>query len=104
MDLWQSEYQLKLNSSWNFGDFEEGMNVVIDDSIGGALFVLNEEGMTNILSGGDQRILIGQFTTSGEMSGVINVQMFTGGWSEHVDYPTMVFDGVGEHLEEIHRV
>ena len=89
-----------LNSGW-VSDFEEGMNVVIDDSIGGALFVLNEQGITNILSGGDQRILIGQFTTSGEMSGVINVQMFTGGSIEHVDYPTMFFDGVGEHLEEI---
>ena len=89
-----------LNNGW-VSNFEEGMDVVIADSIGGALFVSNEQGVTNILSGSDQRILIGQFTTSGQMSGIVNFQMFTEGLVEQEYRPTLIFDGVGEHLEEI---
>ena len=52
----------------------------MQDDIGGAIYIVNA-GYTNALSGEDQRILIGQFTTDGEMSGRINVQMLLAGSS-----------------------
>jgi hypothetical protein len=86
-----------LNNGW-VSNFEAGMNIVIEDSIGGAMFITNDPGTTNIVSGEEQRILIGQFTTDGDMSGVINAQMFTEGVTEPADRVTLDFDGVGLHV------
>ena len=80
-------------------NFEAGMNILIEDSIGGAMFVTNDAGTTNIVSGAEQRILIGQFTTDGVMSGVVNVQMFTEGIVDPADRLALPFDGVGLHTE-----
>ena len=87
-----------LNNGW-VSNFEAGMNILIEDSIGGAMFVTNDAGTTNIVSGADQRILIGQFTTDGVMSGVVNVQMFTEGIVDPADRLALPFDGVGLHTE-----
>jgi hypothetical protein len=90
-----------LNNGW-VSNFEAGMNIVIEDSIGGAMFVTNDPGTTNIVSGEEQRILIGQFTTDGDMSGVINAQMFTEGVTDPADRVTLEFDGVGLQLRRRH--
>ena len=87
-----------LNNGW-ISNFEAGMNVLIEDSIGGAMFVTNDSGTTNIVSGAEQRILIGQFTTDGVMSGVVNVQMFTAGVVDPADRLALAFEGVGLHTE-----
>ena len=87
-----------LNNGW-VSNFEAGMNILIEDSIGGAMFVTNDAGTTNIVSGADQRILIGQFTTDGVLSGVVNVQMFTEGIVDPADRLALPFDGVGLHTE-----
>ena len=88
------------DSGW-VSNFENGQNVVIQDSIGGAMFVTNDPGTLNIISGEDHRILIGQFTTDGELSGIINFQMFTGGVTIPSDNFSIPFDGAGEHSEQI---
>ena len=85
-----------LNNGW-ISNFEAGLDILIEDSIGGAMFVTNDAGTTNILSGADQRILIGQFTTDGFMSGVVNVQMFTAGVVDPADRLSLPFEGVGLH-------
>ena len=87
-----------LNNGW-ISNFEAGMNILIEDSIGGAMFVTNDPGTTNIVSGAEQRILIGQFTTDGVMSGVVNVQMFTAGVVDPADRLALPFEGVGLHTE-----
>ena len=83
-----------LNNQW-VTNFELGMNIVIEDSIGGAMFVPNDPGTLNTLSGADQRILIGQFTTDGEMSGLVNVQMFNHGSNLDESRVSIEFNGVG---------
>ena len=57
--------------------FNSGGNFVVDDPIGGSVFTLL--GDANALAGADERVLIAQLTTAGELSGSINVQMFVEG-------------------------
>lgn len=54
--------------------FNAGGAIEMDCLFGGAWFALN--GDSNGLAGDDLRVLIGQFTTNGELSGTINVQVF----------------------------
>ena len=78
-------------------NFEAGLNLSINDSLGGLMYVLNN-GNDNILGGESQSILLGQFTTDGVLSGTVNLQMFTGGLGENeVDILGLSFEGVGLH-------
>jgi hypothetical protein len=61
--------------------FNAGNGIVMDGEFGDGWFVLPD--VTNGLSGDDQRVLIGQFTTQGILSGQIFVQMFPEGDSEN---------------------
>ncbi|MGB0171134.1 MAG: hypothetical protein ACPF8Y_04055, partial [Flavobacteriales bacterium] len=54
-----------------------GANIAIDDIIGGAWYALN--GDANGIAGDDLKVLIGQFTTTGEISGQIYCQVFING-------------------------
>ena len=54
-----------------------GGNIVIDDGIGGAWYALN--GDANGVAGDDLKILAGQFTTTGDVSGQLYVQVFIEG-------------------------
>ena len=84
-----------LNNGW-ISNFEAGMNNRGQHR--GAMFVTNDSGTTNIVSGAEQRILI-EFTTDGVMSGVVNVQMFTAGVVDPADRLALPFEGVGLHTE-----
>ena len=62
----------------NWGEeFEAGNNIAISSSSGGAWFI--SPGATNGIAGDDNRVLIGQFTTDGYMSGDVYVQIFPEG-------------------------
>ena len=50
----------------------------------------------NIVSGGDLRILVGQFTTDGELSGQLNFQMFNMGLATDDSDVSIPFAGVGQ--------
>ncbi|MBL6645741.1 MAG: hypothetical protein ISP55_04760, partial [Flavobacteriales bacterium] len=54
-----------------------GGNIAIDDAIGGAWYALN--GDANGIAGDDLRVLVGQFTTTGELSGQLYCQVFING-------------------------
>ncbi len=54
-----------------------GDNIAIDDLIGGAWYALN--GDANGVAGDDLKVLIGQFTTTGELSGQVYCQVFING-------------------------
>ena len=54
-----------------------GGNIAIDDAIGGAWYALN--GDANGIAGDDLKVLVGQFTTTGEISGQLYVQFFIEG-------------------------
>ncbi len=58
-------------------DFEAGGSLVMD--IDGAWFVTL--GSSNGIAGDDLRVLVGQFTTDGIISGVLNLQVFSEGVS-----------------------
>ena len=82
------------DSGW-LSNFEAGGNVVLNDETGGALYVVNDPS-DNIVSGDDLRILVGQFTTDGELSGQVNFQMFNMGMAtDDVDI-SIPFMGVGQ--------
>ena len=54
-----------------------GGNIAIDDAIGGAWYALN--GDANGIAGDDLKVLIGQFTTDGDLSGQVYCQVFIEG-------------------------
>ena len=58
-------------------EFEAGNDITISSSSGGAWFL--SPGSTNGIAGDDNRVLIGQFTTDGYMSGDVYVQIFPEG-------------------------
>ena len=59
-----------------FEVFENGDNVAVESNVGCAWFVLPTPNSEEAFSGEDQRILVAQLTTSGEVSGQIQVQLF----------------------------
>ena len=63
-------------SNW-VSPFEAGGNLSIDGEFGGVWFTLN--GASNAAAGDDLRVLIGQFTTSGSISGQVSLQVFPEG-------------------------
>ncbi len=81
-------------SGW-LSNFEAGEDVVLNDETGGALYVVNDPS-ENIVSGGDLRILVGQFTTDGELSGQLNFQMFNMGLATDDSDISIPFAGVGQ--------
>ena len=54
-----------------------GGNIIIDDAIGGAWYALN--GDANGFAGEDLKVLVGQFTTTGELNVSLYTQIFMGG-------------------------
>ena len=54
-----------------------GASIAIDDAIGGAWYALN--GDANGVAGDDLRVLVGQFTTAGDLSGQLYCQVFIEG-------------------------
>ncbi|MFM1930883.1 MAG: hypothetical protein RL226_186 [Bacteroidota bacterium] len=60
-------------------DFEAGGNIYIDGIVGGAWFTLFGATATNGFAGPDNKVLIGQFTTDGEIDGYVNAQIFLNG-------------------------
>ena len=59
------------------GAGQPGGNIAIDDGIGGAWYALN--GDANGVAGDDLKVLAGQFTTTGELSGQMYIQAFING-------------------------
>ena len=86
------------NNNWE-SNFEAGEDLVMDDAIGGAIFVTGFES-DNLFSGEERRILIGQFTTDGDMTGVVNVQVFPEGVAGLALRVSIPFDGPGLHYPE----
>ena len=77
-----------------FGDALSGQDVVMTDFTGGAWYVLN--GTPNGFSDENGRVLIMQITTAGELSGVVNTQIFGNGLGENDVRNTYTFSGSGE--------
>lgn len=82
----QSEVQ-PWATTFDAGDGTPGGNILIDDAVGGAWFVLN--GDANGFPDDDGRVLLGQFTTTGELSGNLRVQIFPDGDNDNF----ILFDG-----------
>ena len=57
-------------------DFNAGNDIVIDGDVGGSWFTLFSAASVNGFAGPDLKVLLGQFTTDGILSGSINVQCF----------------------------
>jgi len=64
-------------TNFDLGGGIPGSNIAIDDPIGGAWYALN--GDANGVAGDDLKVLIGQFTTTGELSGQVYCQVFING-------------------------
>ena len=83
-----------LGASGEFGwtsMFESGSDIVMNDAVGGSWFILN--GGTNGVAGDDLRVLIGQVTTAGMLSGKLNVQLFENGDNDQVSLHHFEFEG-----------
>ena len=64
-------------TNFDLGGGIPGNNIAIDDDIGGAWYALN--GDANGVAGDDLKVLVGQFTTTGELSGQLYCQVFING-------------------------
>ncbi len=62
-----------------FAVFEAGQNVAVESTVGNLWFVLPTPINAEAIAGDDQRVLIAQFTTPGDISGQIQVQVFLNG-------------------------
>ncbi len=73
------------NQSWSLGfdpgGGSPGGDIVIDDEVGGVWYILN--GDANGYPDENGRVLLGQFTTSGTLSGNMQVQVFPNGDNEN---------------------
>lgn len=58
-------------------DFSAGNNIIMDDLFGGSWFALFPD--ANAFAGPDLKVLIGQFTTTGNLEGVVTLQVFPNG-------------------------
>ncbi len=79
--------------SW-VSQFEAGGDLDIDDSVGGAWFVLDVVGTDNALPDVNQRILIAQLTSDGDIAGTLNAQFFNYGDQNDLSRVTLSFDGL----------
>ncbi|MFZ8836748.1 MAG: hypothetical protein ACO2XQ_06850 [Flavobacteriales bacterium] len=76
-----------------------GDDILINSLYGGAWYVTN--GSANGLPDAEnQRVLFMQVTTAGEISGIMNAQIFPEGNGENEVFKTFVFDGVGTYGAE----
>ena len=64
-------------TAFDQGGGAAGGNIAIDDGIGGAWYALN--GDANGVAGDDLKVLVGQLTTTGELSGQFYIQAFIEG-------------------------
>ena len=64
-------------TNFDLGGGLPGGNIAIDDPIGGAWYALN--GDANGVAGDDLKVLVGQFTTDGDLSGQLYTQVFING-------------------------
>lgn len=72
------------SSPW-IDSFEEGGNILLEGVHGGVWFV--EPGYDNAIAGADKKVLIGQFTTDGDLSGELLVSLFPEGvQSEEIQF------------------
>jgi hypothetical protein len=97
--------------------FEQGGSIEIDDNTGGGWLLL---GGSTGAAGEDLRVLIGQFTTSGNITGTVNIQFFPQGVSLNgftktinlrdacglpqavgCDFPDFALDCAGECLSDV---
>ena len=78
-----------------FGEAISGQDIVMNDNTGGAWYVLN--GTPNGLPDADGRVLFMQLTTAGEISGVINTQVFGSGNGAIDIRNTYTVSGVGTY-------
>lgn len=62
-----------------FEVFESGQNVAVETTVGNAWFVLPIPANVEAIAGEDLRVLLAQFTTAGDISGQIQVQIFYNG-------------------------
>jgi len=75
----------------------DGRDVVINTAVGGAWYVLN--GAPNGLPDSDGRVLIMQLTTSGTISGTVNVLILQHGDGDTEIRKTFSFDGTGTFFD-----
>ena len=81
------------NVSW-VTPFEAGGNLYIDDSVGGAWFVLDPSATNNAYPDANQRILVAQLTTDGNPAGTIHAQFFNHGNQNDISRVALSFEGL----------
>ena len=67
------------------GGGDPGANLIMDDEVGGVWYVLN--GDVNGNPAADGTVLLGQFTTDGDLTGMLNIQLFPAG--DNINYLTL---------------
>ncbi len=85
-------FVLAEGDTW-INDFEAGGNLEINSFFGGSWFTLPT--FSNGYAGADQRVLVAQLTTDGQLSGQLYVQVFPNGVGADATYLTLTFGASG---------
>lgn len=97
-------YTLSETPAPHWAAFNAGQNININSALGWSLFGLNPcpTGVgcnyTHPAYGGpDYKVLLGQITTAGVLSGVLNIQLFVGGLGANGQLLSFAFEGPGTY-------
>jgi hypothetical protein len=85
-------FVLASGDNW-INSFEAGGNLEINSFFGGSWFTLPT--FSNGYAGADQRVLVAQLTTDGQLSGQLYVQVFPNGVGADARYLTLTFGASG---------
>tara|TARA_B110000503_G_scaffold99387_1_gene148704 strand:- start:257 stop:4636 length:4380 start_codon:yes stop_codon:yes gene_type:complete len=84
------DFTPEIDSNWQT-DFEAGDDLVLNTTVGGAWYGFNTS--ANGYAGEEQRVLVAQLTTDGNLSGQLYVQIFPNGDQSEVTFLTLSFGG-----------
>ncbi|MGB1075218.1 MAG: hypothetical protein ACPGYK_03450 [Flavobacteriales bacterium] len=79
-----------IGMSTELGVFEAGSDFLLNSEVGGSYYAL--PGATNGTAGDDLEVLLGQFTTTGQITGTFNMQVFIEGNPANVQLATESFE------------
>ena len=70
--------------------FESGLGIEVNTVTGGSWYIVNNGSSLNGVAGDDLSVLLGQFTTNGDLYGELQVQFFPGG--DGSEFQTLALD------------
>ena len=86
------------SAPWVF-PFETGNGFEINTLTGGSWYIINNGSASNGVAGADRSVLLGQFTTNGELYGELQIQYFPGGDGSNFEILSLPLENACSYAE-----